>query len=96
MSISKTNRFTTKSLLAGAISTALITLSMPSQAQSFTELLQTGDVIAELRVRGENVQDEGANEDAIAMTARARIGYETASMAGFNSPPAMRLTFFIP
>lgn len=84
MSITKTNRFTTKSLLASAISTALLTLSTPSQAQSFTEFIQQGDVIAELRVRGENVQDDAATEDAVAMTARARIGYETASMAGFK------------
>ncbi|CCK77238.1 Putative uncharacterized protein [Oleispira antarctica RB-8] len=76
---------TTKIILASAISTALLAAAMPTQAQSFTEFAQEGDVIAELRVRYEGVQEEGnAKDDAIAMTARTRLGYETADMAGFK------------
>ncbi len=76
---------TKKIFLASAISSALLAAAMPSQAQSFNEFVKEGDVIAELRVRNENVADDNdATDDAIAMTARARIGYETASMAGFK------------
>ncbi|MFT6113773.1 MAG: hypothetical protein ACJA10_000706 [Oleispira sp.] len=75
---------TKKIILASAISTALITVAMPSQAQSFTEFVKKGDVIAELRIRNETVQQDNPKDDAIAMTARTRLGYETASMAGFK------------
>ncbi|MFT7456453.1 MAG: hypothetical protein ACI892_001606 [Marinobacter maritimus] len=75
---------TKKIILASAISTALLAGAMPSQAQSFTEFAKEGDVIAELRIRTETVQQDNAKDDAIAMTARTRLGYETASMAGFK------------
>jgi hypothetical protein len=75
---------TKKIILASAISTALLAVAMPSQAQSFTEFAKEGDVIAELRVRNETVQQDNAKDDAIAMTARARLGYETASISGFK------------
>lgn len=84
MTITQQNRFAKKTVLASAISTALFAIAMPTQAESFTEFAKEGDVIAELRVRGENVQEDNAKDDAMAMTARARIGYETASMAGFK------------
>lgn len=74
-----------KIFLTSAISSALFALALPSQAQPLHEFIQEGDVIAELRMRNENVADDNdATDDAVAMTARARIGYETASMAGFN------------
>ena len=75
---------TKKIILASAISSALLAAAMPTQAQSFSEFVQDGDVIAELRVRNEIVQEDNAVDDAIAMTARTRLGYETASMAGFK------------
>lgn len=75
---------TKKIILASAISTALLAVAMPSQAQSFTEFVKEGDVIAELRIRTETVQQDNAKDDAIAMTARTRLGYETANMAGFK------------
>lgn len=75
---------TTKTILASAISTALLAAAMPSQAASVTEFVKEGDVIAQLRIRNETVQQDNAKDDAIAMTARARLGYETASMAGFK------------
>jgi hypothetical protein len=75
---------TKKIILASAISTALLAVAMPSQAQSFTEFAKEGDVIAELRVRNETVQQDNAKDDAIAMTARARLGYETTSISGFK------------
>lgn len=75
---------TKKIILASAISTALLAVAIPSQAQSFTELAKEGDVIAELRVRYEGVKEDNANDNAVAMTARTRLGYETASMAGFK------------
>lgn len=75
---------TKKIILASAISTALLAAAMPSQAQSFTELVQEGDVIAELRVRYEGVDEDNAKDNAVAMTARTRLGYETASMVGFK------------
>lgn len=81
---------TTKNILASAISTALLAaVAMPSQAESQTEaatnFAKEGDLIAELRVRNENVQDDNAlKDDATAMTARARIGYETAEVEGFK------------
>ena len=84
MTITKHNRFATKTLLASAISTALFAVAMPTQAQSFTEFAKEGDVIAELRVRYEGVKEDNANDNAVAMTARTRLGYETASMAGFK------------
>ena len=85
MTTSKKNRFATKTLLASAIGTALLAAAMPSNAQSFTEFAQDGDVIVELRVRGESVKEEGdIKDDAIAMTARTRLGYETANFAGFK------------
>jgi hypothetical protein len=84
MTITHKNRFATKTVLASAISTALLAVAMPSQAESFTEFAKEGDIIAELRVRGENVQEDNNKDDAMAMTARARIGYETASFAGFK------------
>ncbi len=81
----------TKTILASAISTALLAAALPTQAASVTEFVKEGDVIAQLRVRNENVQQDDAKDsngnvlgDAIAMTARARLGYETASMAGFK------------
>ena len=85
MTITKNNRFATKTVLASAISTALLAVAMPSQAESFTEFAKEGDVIAELRVRYEGVQEDNANDDANATTARARIGYETASISGFKA-----------
>jgi hypothetical protein len=84
MTITHKNRFATKTVLASAISTALLAVAMPSQAESFTEFAKEGDVIVEVRVRGENVQEDNTKDDAMAMTARARIGYETASFAGFK------------
>lgn len=80
---------TTKTLLASAISTALLAvIAMPSQAESQTEaatnFIKEGDLIAELRVRNENVHEDNALDDATAMTARARIGYETAEVSGFK------------
>jgi hypothetical protein len=75
---------TKKIILASAISTALLAVAMPSQAQSFAEFTKEGDVIAELRVRNETVQQDNPKDDAIAMTARARLGYETASISGFK------------
>ncbi len=76
---------TTKTILATAISTALLAAAMPTQAASFTEFVKEGDVIAQLRVRNETVQQDNTKDDAIAMTARARLGYETASLAGFKA-----------
>jgi hypothetical protein len=76
---------TKKIILASAISTALLAVAVPSQAQSFTEFAKEGDVIAELRVRNETVQQDNAKDDAVAMTARARLGYETASISGFKA-----------
>jgi hypothetical protein len=75
---------TTKTILASAISTALLAAAMPTQAASVTEFVKEGDVIAQFRIRNETVQQDNAKDDAIAMTARARLGYETASMAGFK------------
>lgn len=75
---------TTKTILASAISTALLAAAMPTQAASVTEFVKEGDVIAQLRIRNETVQQDNTKDDAIAMTARARLGYETASMAGFK------------
>lgn len=75
---------TTKTILASAISTALLAAAMPTQAASVAEFVKEGDVIAQLRVRNETVQKDDTDGDAIAMTARARIGYETASIAGFK------------
>jgi hypothetical protein len=75
---------TKKIILASAISTALFAVAMPSQAASVTEFVKEGDVIAQLRVRNETVQQDNTKDDAIAMTARVRLGYETASMAGFK------------
>jgi len=72
----------TKTILASAISTALLAAALPTQAASVTEFVKEGDVIAQLRIRNETVQQDNAKDDAIAMTARARLGYETASMAG--------------
>jgi hypothetical protein len=75
---------TKKIILASAISTALLAVAIPSQAQSFTEFAKEGDVIAELRIRTETVQQDNAKDDAVAMTARTRLGYETASISGFK------------
>jgi hypothetical protein len=75
---------TKKIILASAISTALLAVAVPSQAQSFAEFAKEGDVIAELRVRYEGVQEDNIKDDAIAITARTRLGYETASVAGFK------------
>jgi hypothetical protein len=75
---------TKKIILASAISTALFAVAMPSQAASVTEFVKEGDVIAQLRVRNETVQQDNTKDDAIAMTARVRLGYETANMAGFK------------
>ena len=73
MTITKQNRFAKKTVLASAISTALFAIAMPTQAESFTEFAKEGDVIAELRVRGENVQEDNAKDDAMAMTARVHV-----------------------
>jgi len=83
--ITKHNSLTKKTVLASAISTALFAIAMPTQAQSFTEFAEEGDVIAEVRVRSENVRQDNLADDAVAITARARIGYETASLAGFQA-----------
>jgi len=83
--MTKQNHFTKKTILASAISTALFAIAMPTQAQSFTEFVEEGDVIAEVRVRSENVRQDNDADDAVAITARARIGYETASLAGFQA-----------
>jgi hypothetical protein len=80
----KQNRVTTKALLASAISTAVLTVAVPAQAQSFTEFVKEGDIIAELRVRYEGVQEDNLKDDAVAMTARTRLGYETANVNGFK------------
>ena len=73
-----------KTLLASAISSAAVLAAMPTHAASFEETLKAGDVIAQLRVRNETVQQDNTLDDAVAMTARARLGYETASLAGFK------------
>ncbi len=75
---------TTKTILASAISTAILAVAMPSQASSVTEFVKEGDVIAQLRIRNETVKEDNANDNAIATTARARLGYETANMMGFK------------
>lgn len=85
MTINKHYLMTKKTLLTSAISAAILTAAMPSYAQSFTELAKEDDVIAELRIRYEGVEDDNANDDAVAMTARARVGYETPSIEGFKA-----------
>lgn len=75
---------TTKTILASAISTALLSTALPSHASTVTDFIKDGDVITELRIRNENVQQDNTIDDAIAMTARARLGFETPSMAGFK------------
>ena len=90
MTITKQTRFAKKTVLASAISTALLAVAMPSVAESATdsatEFAKAGDVIAEIRLRYEGVQDDNdAKDDANATTARLRLGYETASLAGFKA-----------
>lgn len=75
---------TTKTILASAISAAILAVAMPSQAAPLTEFVQEGDVIAQLRLRNETVQQDNTKDDAVAMTTRVRLGYETASIAGFK------------
>ena len=75
---------TQKILLASAISSAILAAAMPAQAQTFTEFAQEGDVILELRARVETVQEDNALDDAVGMSTRARIGYETANYEGFK------------
>lgn len=74
----------TKTMLVSAISTAFLATSMPSQADSVEEFIQEGDIIAELRLRYEGVQEDNTKDDALAMTTRTRLGYETADMRGFK------------
>ncbi|OUS35143.1 hypothetical protein A9R00_12220 [Oleispira antarctica] len=89
MTITKQNRFAKKTVLASAISTALLAVAMPSVAESATdsatEFAKAGDVIAEIRLRYEGVDQDNDLDNANATTARLRLGYETASLAGFKA-----------
>jgi len=85
MTITKQSRFAKKTVLASAISTALFAIAMPTQAQSVTEFAKAGDVIAEARLRYEGVDQDNVLDNANATTARLRLGYETASLAGFKA-----------
>lgn len=76
---------TKKIMLASAISAALLTAAMPGQAQTLPDFLSEGDLIGELRGRIESVKDDdNTREDALAITTRARIGYETPNLNGFK------------
>lgn len=75
---------TKKIILASAISSALLAAAMPTQAQTFSEFAKEGDVIFELRARYEGVKEDSNLDDAVGMTTRARIGYETANYKGFK------------
>lgn len=75
---------TKKIILASAISSALLAAAMPTQAQTFSEFAKEGDVIFELRARYEGVKEDSTLDDAVGMTTRARIGYETANYKGFK------------
>lgn len=72
-----------KSLLA--ISTALTFLPLMVSAKTFTEALSTGKTTLNERLRFESVDDEAFTGEAEAMTARTRLGYETAPFADFTA-----------
>lgn len=73
-----------KAVLATAISATGLMMTHQASAFEIGEFMKEGDVIAQLRTRVETVEEDNTKEDAVAMTARARLGYETASMAGFK------------
>lgn len=73
-----------KVLLASAISASGILAASPAYSFSFNEFVKEGDLIAQLRGRSESVTQDNDKEDASAQTVRARIGYETADIAGFK------------
>jgi len=73
-----------KAVLATAISATGLMMANSASAFTFNEFVKEGDLIAQLRGRSETVEQDNAADDASAQTIRARLGYETADIAGFK------------
>ncbi|MFZ5671115.1 MAG: hypothetical protein ACOY4K_16625 [Pseudomonadota bacterium] len=68
-----------RSIAFGALS---IALAAPAAALAADD--PAGDVILDMRLRSESVSQDGFAEDALALTLRTRLGYETAAWNGFK------------
>lgn len=72
----------------GVAAATLMSLSSPAIAETedngFVEALVGGKPIAEIRLRYEHVDQAGLPNNADAITARARLGYETGVYADFS------------
>ena len=69
------------------VAAAILALATPAFAadDSITEALKNGKVNADLRLRYENVDQDGIDDKAEALTFRARVGYTTGSWNNLTS-----------
>lgn len=79
--ISKNKKISAVSLLASAaLSTSLL-----SSVATANEAKDNGKFYGDFRLRYESVSQDNALEDADALTLRAKLGYQTASVSGFSA-----------
>jgi len=63
----------------------LFGLPLGSQASAVTEAFTGGKTNLDVRVRGENVEQDNTLDDAYALTVRTRLGYTTGKFKGFSA-----------
>lgn len=69
------------------LGSAIFIVAGPAQAEDSTQLdniISEGRLIADIRVRYEGVDQDGLTNNADALTARARLGFETGSFHGLR------------
>ncbi len=79
--------------IAAALSLSGLAVSTtPAQADAFTNALTGGKVKMDVRLRYEDVEDDGAAKDADLLTVRTRLGYQTGSFNDFDAYVEMENT----
>ena len=71
------------SLLALALAVAFAT--QPAAASELADAISNGKTNLDLRLRYEQVDQDNALKDALALTLRARLGYQTAALSGWSA-----------
>ncbi len=72
-------------LALASASFLLVPLAQAEVGHNFTEALTGGKASVDMRLRMENVSQDGRDEDANALTLRTRLGYLTGDYEGFKA-----------
>jgi hypothetical protein len=73
-----------KGCLSAGAGIAVLAGATPAASQTLSEAISGGTLIAEARARYQTVDQDGAPDNAEALTVRTRLGWETAAWKGFK------------